>query len=279
MKRHRYPVRHTLLLLWFACTAVYAGYPIEIIELQGRPLGEVIEIVRPLVEPDGAVTGMHNQLILRTSPENLREIRQLLERIDQPPRRLMISVSHENLGTRHGQGGAVDLAAGIGDRGEVSIGDPEQPDSLRIRGVQASTRNNLDISHRVQTLEGRPAFIATGQSVPITTGGYTGDAHNPYYPGITTTYRDAVAGFYALPRLNGDRVTVEISPRLDRPGKPPGSFNIQQAQTVVSGRIGEWIAVGGAAAGSGRQGAQTGRRASTRSVQDRAIYLRVDEIP
>ena len=50
---------------------LHAGYPLEIIEMKARSVEEMIPIIRPLVEPDGTVTGMQNQLIIRTSPERL----------------------------------------------------------------------------------------------------------------------------------------------------------------------------------------------------------------
>ena len=43
----------------------------------------------------------------------------------------------------------------------------------------------------------------------------------------------------------GDQVTLEISPFDDTAGRLPGSVNVQRLVTTVSGRLGEWIALGG----------------------------------
>ena len=62
--------------------------------------------------------------------------------------------------------------------------------------------------------------------------------------------------FVAVPRLGGERVTLEISPRDDTPGRLPGSVNVQRLLTTVSGRLGDWIELGGSVGEqSGRSGA------------------------
>ena len=96
-------------------------------------------------------------------------------------------------------------------------------------------------------------------------------------------YRDITSGFYVLPRLAGDRVTLEINPQRDTPARPeqnlpPGSVNVQQASTTVSGRLGEWIEVGGVVQGVASQ--QTTILGSTRelSSDNRRILLKVEEL-
>ncbi len=54
---------------------------LEVIPLQKRMVDEVIQIIRPLVAPGGTVTGMNNQLIIKTTPSNLAEIKQVLRKL------------------------------------------------------------------------------------------------------------------------------------------------------------------------------------------------------
>jgi hypothetical protein len=78
-------------------------------------------------------------------------------------------------------------------------------------------------------------------------------------------------------------VTLEINPQRDTLARteqnlPRGSINIQQAATTVSGRLGEWIEIGGVAQGAANQ--QSALLGSTRetSSDNRRILLKVDEI-
>ena len=68
---------------------------LEVISLQHRSVEDVLPIVRPLLDEGGVASGMNNQLILRTTPRNLDEIKKLLESIDIAPRRLLISVMQD----------------------------------------------------------------------------------------------------------------------------------------------------------------------------------------
>jgi len=44
---------------------------IETITMQNRQIGDVILILKPLVVEGGAVTGINNKLIVKTTPSNL----------------------------------------------------------------------------------------------------------------------------------------------------------------------------------------------------------------
>ena len=254
-----------------------ADYPLEIIELKGRPLEEVLPIIRPFVDSDGAVSGMNNQLILRTSKESLHDIRAILSRIDTPPRRLLISVRQGQHNNAQAGGMSADIDVTIGKQTKVIVGQPTSDDSIRLRGLNADTRSNTDLVNSIQTIEGKPAFIATGKSIPVTTYRRYGDGTYRHFE-RDTQYRDATAGFYALPRVNGQRVTVEISPHLNRLSKIPGSFEVMQASTIVSGQLGAWISLGGTTLSETNRQRDIGFSASSRQSREQDVWLKVDEI-
>jgi type II secretory pathway component GspD/PulD (secretin) len=269
--------RLLFLLFLLGCTIpALADYPLAIIELKGRTVEEMIPILRPLVEPDGTVTGMQNQLIIRAAPEKVAEIRQLLEKLDHPPRQLMIYVRQGAAESTSDTQLQADVNAMAGKDTKVIIGQ-QGPEGVRVYARSAGTRSDLNATQQIRTVEGKPAFIASGQSIPIqeqTT--YVGSG--VVQQQITTTYHDATTGFYVVPRLVGDRVTLEISPHMERPGGRYGEYEIQQAHTVVSGRLGEWITVGGTTRTGGSEQSDITRSASTRGYQDRTIQLLVEEI-
>ena len=92
-----------------------------------------------------------------------------------------------------------------------------------------------------------------------------------------------MTGFYVLPRLSGDVVTVEISPQRDtlaRPEQnlPRGSVNVQSAATTVSGALGQWLEVGGIVQGASNDQSVLLGSTRTTSSDNRRILIRVDEI-
>lgn len=264
---------------------------LEVIPLQHRTLDDVIPVVEPLLVEGGTVTGMNNQLVVKTTPANLDEIKQLLATIDRELRRLLITVkqdvgsgtegSEQALSGRYTPG---NLTLESEDRARrargtsVTLGD-EDGDHAKYRTLDRISTGDDRNSFRVQTVEGQAAFIQAGLSIPVPQQNVT------LHPGGVTVqdtveFRDATSGFYVLPRLNGDRVTLLVSPHMSRvvPGRVP-SFEIQNVETTASGRLGEWIAIGGidqSRVESAQENLTTSRR---HSAEERDILIKVDEIP
>ena len=263
---------------------------LEIIPLQNRMTDDVIHILRPLVTPGGTITGMNNQLIIKTTPSNLTEIKSVLQSLDRPLRSLLITVTHDMGGQFQRR---EDVLSGKYSTGDVSISskDPsrsnkglviaaEDDDGNRIQYRNLSNRTAIDNRNafRVKTLEGYPAFIQSGQSVPIRnqTAFVRPDG---VAVSDTTEYYDATSGFYVLPRLNGDRVTLLVAPRLTnvQPGRAP-TFDVQNVETTVSGRLGEWIRIGSISQSFDDSSRQNFSSSSARGTEASSVLIKVDEI-
>src|SRR3990170_8156272 len=86
----------TYASLLFACGVALAQGSLEVIDLRHVTAEQVLPALRPLLEPGGVLTGQRNQLIVRTSPRNLEELRRALAALDAPARRLVISVRFDS---------------------------------------------------------------------------------------------------------------------------------------------------------------------------------------
>ncbi|MBK9019184.1 MAG: hypothetical protein IPL72_03960 [Sulfuritalea sp.] len=255
------------LLLW---SALAWGQTLEIIDLRHRSAEQLLPQIAPFVEPGGAISGMNDKLFLRASRRNQAEIRDLVAALDTPLRRLMISVRQD------GADSGTERGAGVTGRVEVGAGGT----AISGRGhlYQSDSRSRRDVSQQVQTIDGGRAAIMVGQSMVL-----------PLRQLILTplgavvseslVQRDLGTGFVAVPRVNGDRVTLEISPRDDTPGPLPGSVNTQRLITTISGRLGEWLELGGSV---GEQSGTTGgitRYGTQSATRSRRLLLKVDELP
>ena len=102
-------MRMTVLSLLLALLAgvAHAQQQLEIINLKSRTADQVLPQLRPFVEPGGTLSGMNNQIFLRASDANRRQIKELLAAIDRPPRRLLISVRQDADSTSSARGGEV----------------------------------------------------------------------------------------------------------------------------------------------------------------------------
>jgi hypothetical protein len=163
-----------------------------------------------------------------------------------------------------------DLAA-FGIRQNTAAGEP----GVIIK--QRNTRDGLAATHRLRVSEGSAAFIATGADAPETYRHFSAGVGGVQQT-LGTAYRPHRSGFYAAPRITGERVSLDISPFAEHPDAVSGDYSVQNAVTRLTGRLGEWIEVGGVtqAADENRQAIM--RRRSTRRQSDYRILLKVDPI-
>jgi hypothetical protein len=95
----------------------------------------------------------------------------------------------------------------------------------------------------------------------------------------TSVERDISSGFYATPRVSGDTVFLDISTQRAAPnaGVGRGGADVSRLSSTVSGRLGEWIEIGGISQ-SGTTGASGILSSSSGSTSaGERIYLRVIE--
>ena len=260
----------TLLTVTIALWIGLAGaQQMEVIELQSKSVEQVLPVLIPLVEPGGTLTGMNNQLFLRASPRNRAEIKKALAALDKPTRRLIIRTSQNRENESNAQG--------VEASGQVVLGSTRRSSAQAQVWSTKSVRGE-NAGQMVQTVEGGQAFIQIGRSLPIPM------RQAVIGPGgaivsETVVYKDVSSGFYAVPHLNGQRVTIEISQQADSVASVrSGTISTQRLSTTVSGQLGEWIALGG----GGRQasGNQNGGfSVSTSDARDnRSIWLMVEEV-
>lgn len=256
-----------LVIVALLASPIWAQQGLEVVPLRHQTVDRVLPVLEPLVEPGGTISGMNNQLFLRASPRNREEIKRALAAIDTPLRRLVIHVSQNRGMESNNRGGIAS--------GQVVLGSTRH---LEANGQVWDTRSARSESggQMVQTIEGGRAFIQVGYSVPMPLRQVTvGPSGAMVTEGMV--YRDIGQGFYAEPRVNSDRVTLEISQQADSPGRYGGA-SVQRLATTVSGRLGEWMELGGSGRqGTGSEGAGWSR--ATGEVRDsRSIWIMVEEL-
>jgi type II secretory pathway component GspD/PulD (secretin) len=265
----------TMVLLLASSLVAAQSSVLEVIDLKYRSAQEVLPVLRPFVARDGSISALNNQLVVRTTPQNLAELHKILDGIDRRPRRLVITVSQDVDLSAQGRGAAVTGTIG-GD--EAALALPGGTGRAQARVYNSQSAGAERGGQTVQVLEGNAAFIRVGQSVPVATRQVI---QTPQGPRVvdSTQFRDATSGFYARPRVNGDRVTVEIAGNRDQFTNPAtGAASIQRFDTVLSGRLGDWIELGGSTRSRDSDESGTVYRSAGAARDERRIYLKVEEV-
>jgi type II secretory pathway component GspD/PulD (secretin) len=236
-----------------AAGAAFAQASIEVIQLRHTTAEQVLPSLRPLLEPGGALTGQRSQLIVRTSPRNLEELRRALEVLDAPARRLEILVRFDSAGeeTR----AAAEADARVSNRGS----------RIELRGSASRSSAAGRVDQRLQVLEGRRAYIAAGSS-------------RPYRGSNGVEYHDAASGFEVVPRIAGGMVILQVAPQQQAAGASPGSVESFAAATTVRAPLGEWVEIGGVAASQSFSQRSLAAGGTQQGASSRRIWVRVDEV-
>lgn len=213
------PLLTCLLLL----TSLCAHAATQVLPLNYRTSDELLPVARSFIGSQGSVSAYGNQLIVNADPTRIEELSALLDQIDRPARRLLISVDTSDSNDQAASGYRIDGQA-------------------QSRVIHYGTANRSGGVQQIQASEGTPALIQTGQSVPLTS-----TSAGPYgYPQSQTEYRNVTQGFYVTASVTGDTVHLNISTNNDRVSQErPDVVNVQSTDTKVSGKLGEWITLAG----------------------------------
>ncbi len=76
-----------------------------------------------------------------------------------------------------------------------------------------------------------------------------------------------------VPRISGIDVLLEILQHDDRARRTPGSLEVQRTDTIVRGRLGEWITLGGNGSGDANSRSALARLQQQQLMQLQQIYF------
>lgn len=282
--------RPAIHFLPFACAAALlvlspAGADeARIIQLKHRPASEVMPLVQPLLGPDDALSGMDFRLIIRTSDRNLKEVERVLAQVDVARQRLRITVEQASAGDRASTSRSVTGETRIGDRARITLpgkspsqgGLIVQKDGLQYQANRRTTTASNANTQTVMTMDGQRAYIRIGQSVPHVRRILALSRRQPVLI-QDIELQDVTTGFDVLPRVHGDRVLVEITPRLSSLRNPAtGLADFQELSTTVETRRGEWLDLGEILENRGEVHRAILESASTTSGERRTVRLKIE---
>jgi len=279
-----------LLLSLGMLAAATRADSIATIQLHNRPAEEIIPIIKPMLGSTDSISGQGFQLFIRTTPENLAQVKQMIGKLDVAAKQLQISVFQGNdrdLRALSMQGSAryqdSNTAISIGSTGNKSRGADVH---LSTRGGSVtshtlSTRGRLTDNpiHTLRVTEGTQGHIETGESIPYFSvgGGWFRGRRGFVDGGIE--YKDVTTGFYVLPRVSGNQVILDVSPFKQSQSKTRGGdINTQSASTQITGKLGQWLPIGGTTEQVQRKTTGIGTSHTTQSRNNESIWIKTDLI-
>lgn len=206
-----------LLAIFFGLTSMLALADTEIIQLHNRSAAELLPKIQSFLEPYERASDWGQQLIIQADPQKIEEIRQLIQQLDTKPRRLLISV----------------------DSGSSGISNSSQT-GVSLRGYSTSSQNSGLRS--VQTVEGSPALIQTGQQ--IQQKHWSLNQHGQ--PQQQVSQRNLKQGFYVVASVHDNRATLDlynIDEQLD--SRQANIIHSQSSKTRINIPLNQWQEISG----------------------------------
>lgn len=231
-----------------------AAADLQVVELHHRLAADLLPALTAL-EEGVVVKAAGSRLILRGEPASVNRLREMARTLDVPTRSLRISVRR------------------VSDALATDAGAEVQRDGARV--YRTGSAEDARLIQTVTTIEGRPAFIDSGRSVPIINrsalfgvngAAYTERRRFQYWP----------EGFYATAHVVGERVSVDIGVAQSDGTVAGGEVSHRRIVSTVSGRPGEWLSLGavGETAAHNRSGIVRGTRSA--HSQGERLDIRVE---
>lgn len=254
-----------LLALLLASAPVLA---LQIVELNWREASELQAALQAQLRADERLSALDNKLIIDASPAREQQLAALARQLDVRPASLRLEVSQS--------GNSAQSQSGVQVQGNISIGRimPGQPgNNLALSARQDSLNQSSQNLQSLTLLDGRSGFIQLVQSRPLPWVMQT--PQGSLLRG--SSVQDAITGFYARPRLNGQRVSIELA--VSQQAFSGAQRNGSQLSTTVEGQLGEWLEVARITQDShGRESLLIGR-GQQQGQQSHSVRIRVQALP
>lgn len=254
-----------LILSVLFSLAALAESVVEVITVYHRPASELEPLLTPLLENTDRIVANGDSLIVKTTVERLPTISQIIRKLDNPVNNLLITVIQSRDLT------AAQLNAGLGFSIHTPLHNPAKAEGYlggyynQNQGFKGSQQ-----TQSIRTMDGAPAYIKTGNVLPVPNYQVYRDGYGYSYENRSTQLVEATSGFEVVPRLAGQQVILEVSPWSDRFGNRR-QIQTQQAATVVRVNLGEWVEIGGVEL----SGYRTGNSPFGYSRQENQTWLRI----
>lgn len=197
----------------------------------------VLPLVYQLIGENSSASVYQRQLILQATPEEIAQVKHLLKQLDTGGENILISVKTSE-----------SRPITVETQSEISIKKSRSSVTKTSKSTRTSGQSQGYSQQSIRATTGQASFISLGQSF------YTGEQ-----------WYAVDNGFYALARLHGNEVSIDIRQQESAISKK--TISHQQLQSRVNGQLGQWLLIGSIL-----------QQQDTHAAKTVHIYLKVDSL-
>jgi len=248
----------------------------ESIRLHHKSVVDMIPLVKPFLAKDAITSSDGSLIVIKTTPANMKEIKDIVARFDTPVHQMEISLSYNPQVLKENQVAKQKTPVNLqGAKATIQINKPGENKNntqyYRTEGRQVES----DL-YTLKVLEDKWATVRTGHAVPQVQRRKNNDGT------VTESieYKQVNSGFHVKPKLKGSKVVLNISAFGETESqKGGGQFKNYQTTSTIETQIGYWTTLSAISGEPIYTQKNKAYRTDNRSNTHRPIFLKVNIIP
>jgi hypothetical protein len=213
---------------------------LEKIELQHNLAQDIIPLVKPFLVENASISAEDYTIILKTTPENMQQVKKLIHDLDIPSKQLQISVSLDPqvilqtlVTNKTQQAPQADITT---DENKSAVNPSADADKSLI--YKTTGREVIPGIQIIKVLQNRWSMIRTGQTIPVMKR-----IRNP--DGTVTesiSHQQVNQGLRIKLQLSGQAVTLYVQPFYEAESQTgPGTKLYYKQEKVAHAMLGNWF--------------------------------------
>jgi type II secretory pathway component GspD/PulD (secretin) len=238
-----------ILALSLAVLPDLSSAELAIIQVNYREASDLLPLVQSLLSPEGkaSVDERTNSLIVNDTSASVAEIKAFVASMDKPAEQVKVRFRFQETGLSTDRD--ISTSGRIsGEYGSVAIGGAEE-EGVHVRARDSMSQHRGQTESFISVMSGSTAYLWVGREIPFTER-WVYLTHTYAHEVETVQFQRVETGFEVKPVVAGDRVHIEIIPKISSFDESAGVVRLTEASTKLTMLRGQWVTIGGTSAQS-----------------------------
>ena len=217
---------------------------VAVIEVTYREASDLLPMVKTLLSPKGkaSLDERTNSIIVVDTGTAIAEIQAFVATMDRPTEQVRVRFRFQETSLSTDR----DISTSgrySGEHGSVAIGGAEE-DGVHVGALDSKSQHRGQTESFISVMSGSPAYLWVGREIPFTQR-WIYLTHTYAHEVETVEFQRVETGFEVKPVVAGERVHIEIVPRISSFDEGAGVVHLTEASTKVTVLRGQWVTIGG----------------------------------
>jgi len=217
---------------------------VAVIKVNYREASDLFPLVQSLLSSEGkaSLDEQTNSIIVNDTSASVVKIQAFVATMDKPAEQVRVRVRFKEASLSTDRD--ISTSGRIsGKHGSVAIGGAEE-EGVHVRAQDSRTQHRGQTESFISVMSGSTAYIWVGRHIPFTQR-WVYLTHTYAHEVETVQFQRVETGFEVKPVVAGDRVHVEIVPRISSFEEERGVVRLTEASTKVTVLRRQWVTIGG----------------------------------